>query len=146
MNSTDRVCFDVKCPVCGAAVTYTSESMDCFCNKCVTIFTWNGCETKELNYQGILQLVKANQLSCEEVLQVISKLCDEECTCTPDQQSGKDATECLSCAARGEYNDVACDIRNAAKSIIKQKLALEAKLDSAREDVNTIVEGEQICV
>ena len=39
-------------------------------------------------------------------LKELEDLSDQECTCTPDQQSGKDWTTCPSCQASYFLNDI----------------------------------------
>jgi len=143
MNNINKVCFDVECPVCKFPVACSNEKADYFCNRCATAFTWCGLGKKQSGYKKILQLAKANKLSCEEVLHIISELCDEECTCTPGQQTGKDVGECLRCTAATEYNDIAYNIRNAARNIIRQKLTVKPKTATKLGSANTVVEKEQ---
>jgi len=47
----------------------------------------------------------------EKEISEIEKLSDEPCTCTPDQQEGKDFTVCKSCEASYLINELGEDMR-----------------------------------
>lgn len=45
-------------------------------------------------------------MEINEMVDYISKICDEECICTPDQETGKDPTVCRRCKASHIYNEI----------------------------------------
>ena len=58
----------------------------------------------------------------------LQELSEDECTCTPDQQSGEDPLTCPSCTAAGTLNDISQKAHDTYRSKIQWLLKREGKV------------------
>lgn len=54
-------------------------------------------------------------------LEEIEKIAKEDCTCTEEQQTGKDYTVCRSCEASGIIHEIADELEYRLGSIVEKK-------------------------
>lgn len=70
-------------------------------------------ETERMYQENILELEK----KLTHPIFTLIEIADRECSCTEDQQSGKDYTTCQSCQAADIVNNIVIEIEQALKDL-----------------------------